>query len=264
MDTLPSLLDTIYNLLPDFSGILLAAVGVALVVYPEILKGIEHRKMFRWAIATILVVLGIAGMCSSFGQHRDSDNKQSYLSNSVRELKATVDTFGPKLDSIISHPESEQQKELALALRREFDPKIQIDEPNNTVGNPILFNATITNVGGSVAKGKVDTVRAIMGPKGKEQENDLFRFLYAHEQDSDAKPIDVAPGYAHRMIVPILLPTFTGQEKQDFNQGRKVIYIGILETYFNEQGRQFHSEKCMYEIPASSLLIYCGSHNKIE
>jgi hypothetical protein len=104
---------TAFNFLPDFSGILLAAVGVALVVVPEAIQKIQHRKGLRWTIATVLVVLGGIGMGSSFVQHQKSDETITGLGNKLNGI-------GTKLDWIIQHPSSPAEKRAAIKIRDEI------------------------------------------------------------------------------------------------------------------------------------------------
>ena len=60
---------TIFNMLPDVSGVLLAAVGVALVVAPEMVSKLP--TWLRRTLALLLMILGVAGLRSSYVQHRD-------------------------------------------------------------------------------------------------------------------------------------------------------------------------------------------------
>ena len=268
--------ETIFNLLPDVSGVLLAALGVALVVVPELIGKVH--PVVRWVLAGLLVVLGCAGLRSSYVQRRDgekqrqdSETKQTQLVEQVNSVKSELESsnsmlrsFGPKLDAIISHPESQEQKDLASELRRQLDPKIEIEEPYNTIADPTLFDTTITNTGGSTALGKIDTVKAIIAPVGRDSEEELFRFLRSNEQSGDTKAKDMSVGYAHRITIPIRTPPASPQELNDVQSGKKAVYIGILITYFNESGRQFHSEKCMYLLTQNKNAAYCGSHNKVD
>jgi hypothetical protein len=252
----------IYNMLPDVSGILLAAIGVALVVAPDVMS--KLRPVVRSTLAILLVILGIAGLRSSVVQHREDNKEKAELKGDLHDVKNKVDTFGPKLDAIIAHPNSEEQRLLAVQLRKEINPKIEIEEPIPTNSDPTLLNATATNVGGSVAKGKVDTVASRLAVRGRAEENDFFQYLYRHEEDSDVKKYDIAPGYANRVIIPLRLSPMSPADLPEFKAGTKVIYVGILETYYNEQGRKFHTEKCMYLQSGSSLPMHCGTHNKID
>jgi hypothetical protein len=244
----------------------LAAVGVAMVIAPNWIEKIGTP--WRWTIAAILLSLGVLGMRSSFTQHRDSDAVQRGLGEKIDilqgksdKLQATVGTYGPKLDAIISHPDSPEQRGLALALRNELKPKIQVDEPTFVSGTPeFLVNAVETNIGGSIAKA-VNTTRMLkIGPVGKESEDRLFRVLRDHEDDPDKKPADIVPGYAGRTIISISgYPPISPQDYLD-KKPKDVVYVGILVTFFDEEGRQYHTEKCLY-YEHGSLDRVCDGHN---
>ena len=132
-------MDEILNLLPDFSGILLAAVGVALVIYPEAIKSIEHRRGLRWTIALLLVALGGLGMVSSFVQKRDGDRAQNELKEDVLKLQRTINTFGPKLDDILAEPNKEKQKQDAGTLKEEIAKAASeaADKPTSVIPAPV-------------------------------------------------------------------------------------------------------------------------------
>ncbi len=118
---------TIYNALPDFSGVLLAAVGVALVISPEAIKRIEQRKKLRGTTALLLVTLGLAGVRSSCVQRKEGEDKQNELKIGMHNLQTTVDTFGPKLDAIISETNPSKRRAEAITLKAEIkgEPRIQ-------------------------------------------------------------------------------------------------------------------------------------------
>jgi hypothetical protein len=255
--------ETIYNMLPDVSGVLLAAVGVALVVAPDMMSKVN--PVLRSVMAASLVLLGVAGLRSSFVQHRQDGIEKSGLRDDVKNLRATVDTYGPKLDFIINHPESPEQKALALALQREMNPKIEIDEPHNTPADPNMFQWTLINTGGSVAKAKANQVIALVAPEGRGQEEAIFANFYKHDDDLGQRKLDMPTGYEHRTVVNVHVQPPSSEEQAAFKSGTDVIYLAILVTYYNEQGRQFHSEKCVIIRNGNPQMAgYCGSHNKIQ
>jgi hypothetical protein len=252
--------ESLFNVLPDISGVLLAAVGVALMVAPDIVSKIN--VVVRWILASLLLVLGIAGLRSSYVQRQQDGIEKSGLHTDIKALQTTVNTFGPKLDAIIKHPESPEQKALALALLREMYPKIEIDEPHNTPADPSKFQWTLINTGGSVAKDKGNQTVAAIAPIGSEEE--IFTNFYHHDDDPGQRKLDMPTGYEHRVTVDVHQQPFSSAELEAFKSGADALYIAILVTYYNEQGRQFHSEKCLMRLFGNPLPRYCGRHNKIQ
>ncbi|MGA3049466.1 MAG: DUF308 domain-containing protein [Terracidiphilus sp.] len=259
---------TVFDMLPDISGILLAALGVALVVAPEMVSKLP--TWIRWTLAALLIVVGIAGLRSSYVQRQESDQKQSDLMGSINDLKIygknlkeTVDVFGPKLDAIINHPNSPEQKALAIKLRDELKPRIQVDEPSLESVTPVFsMRAEMTNIGGSVAKGLVDTSDAFIAVRSKASESELFSYLNEHEHDSDRKPMDMNPGYGGRAGTTIASrPAITPYALLHM-KANEVVYIGILVTYSDEEGRRYHTEKCLWfdNVP-SHFSQFCEGHN---
>jgi hypothetical protein len=178
--------ETIYNVLPDVCGVLLAAVGIALVIAPDWVSKVKPAT--RWVMAGLLLILGLAGLTSSYVQHRQDGIEKAGLHDDIKGLQATVSTFGPKLDEIIKYPNSPEQKALALVLQREMDPKVEISEPNNQVsadGN--TFQWTLINTGRGVAKDKTNQVIAVIRPDGKAQDEAIFANFYQHENDPQSQ-----------------------------------------------------------------------------
>jgi hypothetical protein len=125
MESLHQFLTVVYGLLPDFSGILLAAVGAAMIFAPNWIDKVSPP--WRWAIAASLAILGLLGMRSSYTQHRDADQSQKALKGEIHNLNDTVVQVKTKLEWIIQHPASEQQKQQAIILRRELPPTPILD-----------------------------------------------------------------------------------------------------------------------------------------
>ena len=110
----------IWNSLPDFSGIFLAAAGVALVILPDWVKGL--RGPIRWAIGVLILLLGALGWISSHQQHQESDKSQAELQAKLEAVTKTVDSYGPKLDQIIRNPRSPDQQAAAKKLKSDLSP----------------------------------------------------------------------------------------------------------------------------------------------
>jgi hypothetical protein len=118
----------VYNLLPDISGILLAAIGVALVFASDWVATLN--KPIRWTAATVLLLLGAGGLRSSFVQHKENDKEQ-------HALKGTIESYGPKWDYIVAHcelpelrAEAEQMKRgLGLAIPQRTRPAVSESKP---------------------------------------------------------------------------------------------------------------------------------------
>jgi len=270
--------ETIYNMLPDFSGILLAAVGVALVFAPEAVKVLEKRRSLRFALALILVGLGLAGMRSSTFQHHESDTKQAELrdrsvamSSQLDTANATLKSFGPKLDWIINHPSNAQQsqavdlkKELAAVLGR---PRIEVNEPSLTYfkDGRATFSFPVTNTGNAIAKGKLNTDGMLIGSNSHSTEEELFKEIY---RDEGITPVgtpraDMGRGYENRGLIPVS-KAFSSGDWADLVSNKKVIYIGLLVTYFDEAGVEYHTERCWKWSPKYESLGTCDGHNKTD
>ncbi len=120
-ETIWGMWESLNNALPDISGVLLAAVGVALAFLPD--KVMKLPPFARWIIGVVLVLLGGFGLRSSFIQRQQDSTEKAQLKDSIRTLQAKVDSYGPMLKEIINHPQSPEQKELALVIQRELNQK---------------------------------------------------------------------------------------------------------------------------------------------
>jgi hypothetical protein len=257
------------------SDLFLAISG--LIVVSKILVDALHTKtVTRW------ICLGVAALliCSAeygvfhwteglFSEARTQQERLQQLDvlpgllAKVANLQTTVDTYGPKLQAIVDHPESPEQKALALLLLNKLKPKIQIDDPHLNGTRPsISFLANETNVGDSIAKGQSSTANIQIDTQSSQSETRLFSYLYSHEDDPDIKPQDMNPGYAARAQALILSrPPLTAERIMQM-RSNEVVYIGVLSTFYDESGREYHTEKCMFfDKDPEHLNQFCSGHN---
>jgi hypothetical protein len=198
----------------------------------------------------------------------DLQAKLDKMKQSDYELKKRVDTLAPKLDAMVNQLDSPEQKALALALREQLMPKIEVDEPSLDNHNTFDFklSAAVENVGGSTARGVVATSNMMIAVKSNYSESDLFDFLQNHARDIDIKPFDIDPGYAGR--ANILIGSHPNAIRVDMIQRMsrdEVVYIGVLVTFFDSQGGKHYTEKCFYFNNDSTHVDHlCDGHNKSE
>ena len=216
-------------------------MGVALAFLPD--KVMKLPPVARWIIATVLVLLGGFGFASSIVQRREDGREKTKLNDDIGGLKgtigtlqstigtlqATVNIYGPKLDFIINHPQSPEQKALALALQREMNPKVEIDEPNNKVSaDPNMFQWTLVNTGGSVARDKANQAVALIAPEGRAQEETIFQRFYQRENEPGQRKLDMPTGYEHRVTVHVHLEPPSAEDIAAFRSwsAGRVLYQG--------------------------------------
>lgn len=116
--------------LPNVSGILLAAVGFALMFMPEAMKLLEGRKTIRWILAGACVVLGIVGFISAHIQRKDNDREQQELKRQIAAvlsaslLQATADDMHGLRNDIVSG--FERVERAIGSLGAQFPPRAEI------------------------------------------------------------------------------------------------------------------------------------------
>jgi hypothetical protein len=77
----------LFSDLPDISGILLAALGFAVVFVPESIRALDAKPKIRWAVAIALSAVGLAGMFSSHIQRRDGETAQGRASKEINDAQ---------------------------------------------------------------------------------------------------------------------------------------------------------------------------------
>jgi hypothetical protein len=111
---------SLFNDLPDVSGILLAAVGFAVLFVPEAIKALESKRKTRWAIAVVFFLLGIAGMVSSHIQRGQAENAQRILEAKVDSTSSGVHEIAqytkqpPIVNLSVPPPKSRPQEKARL------------------------------------------------------------------------------------------------------------------------------------------------------
>jgi hypothetical protein len=181
------------------------------------------------------------------------------------ELKKGVEAAIPKLDAMVDQPDPEEQKNLALDLREQFTPKIEVNEPSLGDRNSFDFQllAAMENVGGSTAKGVVAASNMAIATKSSYSEEKLFEHLYDDALDSTTKPVDIDPGYTNRVNFPITSHPNAMRLDMIRRMNRdEVVYIGVRVTYSDSQGRQHSTERCFYfDTDSMHVDHVCDAHN---
>lgn len=108
---------TLFNLLPDLCGVLLAAVGLSITVFKEALDRFERKRWHRGLLAITLLVVGICGTISASLQKRDAERKQTDLGNNIDRLQSLVSSYGPKLDQLIARSNNPGVRNEASGLK---------------------------------------------------------------------------------------------------------------------------------------------------
>jgi hypothetical protein len=80
-------IEKLFNDLPDFAGVLLAAMGGAIMFAPEWIKVLDDKRKLRYSIAILLVILGVLGLVSGHLQRAASEKAQTELNQKVENLR---------------------------------------------------------------------------------------------------------------------------------------------------------------------------------
>src|SRR5690349_16687692 len=87
IQTLLDALRWLFYELPDFASLFLAAVGVAVIFLPHLLKKLEHYKTTSKIIAFVIVAIGVGAVISSSAQKtEDKRVAQDALNRVIGEV----------------------------------------------------------------------------------------------------------------------------------------------------------------------------------
>lgn len=94
------ILRSIFDMLPDVAGILLAALSLSLIFLPKELKMLEADKWkwLRWSLAAIFAVAGIGGVASNVIQKANDKTERDKLNHQVSQLKDELDEVRRKVN----------------------------------------------------------------------------------------------------------------------------------------------------------------------
>lgn len=150
---------TVFNMLPDFSGILLAAVGVAFIVAPEFVSKLP--TWLRWTLAVLLVVLGLAGLRSSYVQHQSDASDKDDLKHQLEGVSNQLQTLNSKVQSQFAptaQPPKKQRISTAAATPKPSDvqpiqlsalfanpksPTVMVENQSDRVADKITWEAVL-------------------------------------------------------------------------------------------------------------------------
>jgi hypothetical protein len=141
---------TVFDMLPDVSGILLAAVGVALVVAPDFLS--VMKKWVRWTLAALLAALGVAGMVSSYVQHRDESRGKVKLEGDLIDVQSKMADLSknlfsrPTQDKPVKVPVANVKQEPITVAAKLYDPKslsIEVENLSEHVAQGVTWELVL-------------------------------------------------------------------------------------------------------------------------
>jgi hypothetical protein len=94
------ILRSVFEMLPDVAGILLAALSLSLIFLPKELKMLEGEKWrwLRWTLAAIFAVIGIGGLASNALQKSQDKAIKEKLQGDVARLRDDVANVQKKLN----------------------------------------------------------------------------------------------------------------------------------------------------------------------
>jgi hypothetical protein len=93
------LLSSLFELLPDVAGILLAALSLSLIFLPRELRVLEAPKWkwLRWTLAAIFAIVGVGGLVSNYIQKSQDKKERSKLQGDVARLNDDIEAVKRKL-----------------------------------------------------------------------------------------------------------------------------------------------------------------------
>jgi len=125
-----------------------------------------------------------------------------------------------------------------------------------------MLYADMINRGTETAKSVITTSQTPLMMRSKDSENELFKYLLSRADDVSAPRMDIAPGNENKKKAEIELHTLTPPETAEFNQGSKVVYIGLVAAYSDARGNRYYGEECVFWTPSSRTFLYCNGHNQ--
>jgi hypothetical protein len=92
---------TVFDMLPDVAGILLAALSLSLLFLPRELKVLEAPKWrwLRWTLAAIFAVVGIGGLASNWVQKSQDKKERGELNGKITNLQNQLTSMSQKINT---------------------------------------------------------------------------------------------------------------------------------------------------------------------
>lgn len=140
----------VFDMLPDVSGILLAEVGVALFIAPDFVS--QMKEWIRWTLAGLLVALGVAGMASSYNQHRVDAREKAKLTDDLHNVEAKLATLTqglfsrPSQDHVEKGPSKKSEQKPVMISAKLYDPKslaIAVENQSGRVAQGVTWELVL-------------------------------------------------------------------------------------------------------------------------
>jgi len=245
----------------------------------------QNKRVWAFTLGMILLCFLTAGVAfwtyscqsaaanvrknlESLEQIPDLQAQLDKVRQSDYELKKRVDATIAKLDTLVDQQGSPEQEAIAAELRDELAPKIEVNEPSLGGRNTFDFKLTaaMENVGGSTAKGVVAMSNLAIAEKSIYSEDKVFRYIHEHVPDLSTEPIDIDPGYANRVSLPITSHPSPMRLDMIRRMNRdEVVYIAIVVTFSDSRGREHNTESCFYFNNDSTHVDHrCEGHNSSD
>jgi hypothetical protein len=168
-----------------------------------------------------------------------------------------------------SQPTEVQQSTHVYEIDGKY-PQIELSEPREVTpqGGVTLINLDEKNVGGATAFAKRESAGLFIAPEGIASENAVFHFLNLRDRDrgDDIPSEDLAPNAGG--IIPIGGPAqhidgspATDQDRRGLYERTNVLFIALLVSYQDRNGRVYRKELCYYTHGGGELNRKCTRHN---
>jgi hypothetical protein len=179
----------------------------------------------------------------------------------IEQVGQTFRNLIPKAQGSITniYPTREIIRQKTEAL----PPQINIDTPYffEIEDGARVYNAHITNIGSGTARHVIDAAKAVVAEKSIVSEETLFKRISLLAETGNLRQKDIAPWYQNSLVKAIPLEA-SADEISDFNRGLKVIYVGLLSTYFDDSGHVYHTHRCViYTNKQNEFPGLCQGHN---
>jgi hypothetical protein len=89
----------LFDLLPDLTGIFLAAVSLGVALLGKDLKWFEDHPKSRWSIAIVLALLGLGGVASNTVQKSEDKNERGALKGEITNLQSQLTAVSRKINT---------------------------------------------------------------------------------------------------------------------------------------------------------------------
>src|SRR5882762_874491 len=229
---------SLFDLLPDVAGILLAALSLSLIFLPKELKVLEEHKWrwLRWGLAAIFAAVGVGGLASNAIQKSEDKKARENLQGDVVRLKDQVAAVQKKLDE--KQNASIGLLTEALAVRgQELKPKVPVPffvlygVQSNPVKN-VRFAQEIFSVRGQFSLEQARIAHA--------------QFLTRAIPSMDTRGQDLAQ---NATIFRTLELTVTSTQLRELLDDKRTIYIMGRVEWRNPSGSDDHFDLCSAMVP---------------